>query len=125
MDVKHVLVVDDDADMRMLLASFLQMAGWDVCVASGGREALQIASSKPVDAIMLDMQMPGMDGPQVFTELRRRASTSAIPCILFSQRVRDLDAQQYLDMGFAGVLPKSFVVENLVGDVSRILGWDR
>ena len=123
MGVKHVLVVDDDADMRMLLASFLQMAGWDVCSADSGQEALQIASGSSLDAIMLDTQMPDMDGPQVFRELQKYGKTKGIPCILFSCRIEDLDVDKYLKMGFAGVLPKSFVVGPLVGDISKILGW--
>lgn len=122
--MRRVLVVDDDPDMRMLLAAYLQMAGWEVFAASGGKEALQIAAQNKPDAVMLDLQMPDMDGVAVLGKMRESDQTKDIPAILFSCKVSNLNVDEYLKLGFAGVLPKSFSVERLTKDISNILGWD-
>lgn len=124
MEVRRVLVVDDNEDMCVLLASFLRMAGWEVLTTTSGSQVLELAASNPIDAIMLDLQMPEMSGPEVFLELKKDPRTADIPCILFTCHVENLDKEHYLRLGFRGVLSKSFIVERLVGDISKMLGWD-
>ena len=65
-----ILVIDDEEIMREILETLLTREGYRVRVASSGAEGLEIAKSTPVDAVMVDLMMPGMDGLQVLDALR-------------------------------------------------------
>jgi CheY-like chemotaxis protein len=71
----RILVVDDHADSRDLLAAFLMMEGHDVCAASDGSEALRICADFQPDIVFLDLCMPTMDGYEVCARLRENAAT--------------------------------------------------
>jgi two-component system response regulator MprA len=66
-----VLVVDDDAGIRQLIRLALSLEGNNVCTASDGLEALEVLSHEPVDLMVLDLEMPRMDGRQTIREARR------------------------------------------------------
>jgi CheY-like chemotaxis protein len=75
-----VLVTDDDPRMRRLLRTFLSRAGYDVLEAADGRSAIVTVESQPVDLVILDKEMPGMNGLEVLSDLHRRFAS--IPVIL-------------------------------------------
>ena len=64
-----VLVVDDDPNQRLLYEQELQLAGYEVLLASSGAEAIEVVGSQPVDVVVLDIAMPGMDGVEALTRL--------------------------------------------------------
>ena len=81
---RQVLVVDDDDGVRDVLATVLEIAGYEVAVASDGLEALdQLEDHKPA-LILLDLMMPGMDGFTFADELQRRGLRPAVPIIVMS-----------------------------------------
>lgn len=67
-----VLVIDDDPDMRHVLSDFLQRSGYRVVEAANGQEAIFAAESEPIDAVILDKEMPGMNGLDVLSFFRHR-----------------------------------------------------
>jgi signal transduction histidine kinase len=81
---QRVLIVDDDRTNRTLLEVMLQPEGLDVELAASGEAALQAIASRPPDLILLDVLMPGMDGYQVASELKRNPMTRHIPLIMMS-----------------------------------------
>jgi DNA-binding response OmpR family regulator len=82
-----VLVVDDDPDLVDLLSRFLSRQGMKILVASNGPQCLEIVQgSPPIDVIVLDIMMPGMDGLQVCAALKEIESARAIPIILLTAR---------------------------------------
>jgi DNA-binding response OmpR family regulator len=82
-----VLVVDDDPDLVDLLGRFLSRQGMKILVASNGPQCLEIVqSSPPIDIIVLDIMMPGMDGLQVCAALKETENARAIPIILLTAR---------------------------------------
>lgn len=80
---KHVLVVDDDPDMRLLLRTVLERAGLAVTEARTGREALEVvAGPKRVHLVTLDLAMPEMNGVEVLREIRKRKTATTLPIIV-------------------------------------------
>lgn len=82
MTVRQVLVVDDDPVQRYIAQKQLKILGWDAQIASNGKEAVALASQHQFDLILMDVQMPIMDGLEATTKIRE--SGSAIPIIAFT-----------------------------------------
>ena len=77
----RILIIDDEDDIREVAALSLEtVAGWDVAVASSGAQGLVRAAEYNPDAILLDVMMPGMDGPSTFRELRKNPAHRGHPC---------------------------------------------
>ncbi len=90
-----ILVVDDDANNRLLVKTIAQHIGHAVVEAPNGEDALAIAQSQPLRAIVLDLSLPAMSGPEFLRKLRTIEATRAIPVILYtatesSAALRDL-----------------------------------
>ena len=85
-DGATVLVVDDNPDAREILSRSLQKAGYCAITASGGEECLDMVRSLPVDVILLDVMMPGMDGLTCCEELKKIDRAEPIPIILVTAR---------------------------------------
>jgi CheY-like chemotaxis protein len=92
------LVVDDDTGIIEILRLALEKSQFDVVTATSGPEALEIARSEKPDVILLDMMMPGMDGSEVYEQLRKRAETSGTPVVAISGSPHELrEAQSIMD----------------------------
>ncbi len=109
-----VLVVDDEAWVLELAQEFLQRAGWRVVTAQGGHEALEIlrARGDAIDAVVLDLVMPDLDGAETYRELRRLAPT--LPVILASGYSEEMAGERFTEPGVAGFLSKPWEPEQLV-----------
>jgi CheY-like chemotaxis protein len=122
--VRRILVVDDEDDIREVAQLSLEMVGgWEVLPAGSGAEALRRAEAERPDAILLDVMMPGMDGPSTFLALQANPATRGIPVILLTAKVQSADRRRFEDLGVAGVLSKPFDPMELAGQVSAALGW--
>jgi len=82
----RVLVVDDEAANRTWLTRILEPAGFDVDLASGGREAIAMATTKPPDLVLLDLMMPEVSGFDVVEALRAHTSTAQTPIMILTAR---------------------------------------
>jgi CheY-like chemotaxis protein len=121
---RKILLVDDEDDIREVAQMSLEMtAGWEVVTAASGAEALRVAAAERPDAILLDVMMPGMDGPDTARALRASGETGAIPIILLTAKVQAADRKRFDDLGVAGVLSKPFDPMELAAQVSGLLGW--
>jgi CheY-like chemotaxis protein len=117
-DGRHVLVVDDDADIRDLLVSVLSDERYEVRVAKNGREALDVIENWKVDAIVLDLMMPVMDG-WTFVETLR-AKDRHIPIVILSAATQ-LDKHS-ARLGAVDFMPKPFDIEMLLPRIARLTG---
>jgi CheY-like chemotaxis protein len=121
---RKILLVDDEDDIREVAQMSLEMtAGWEVVTAASGAEALRVAAAERPDAILLDVMMPGMDGPDTARALRASGEAGSIPIILLTAKVQAADRKRFDDLGVAGVLSKPFDPMELAAQVSGLLGW--
>jgi CheY-like chemotaxis protein len=121
---RRILIIDDEADIREVAALSLEtLAGWEVMVASSGAQGLARAASYQPDAILLDVMMPGMDGPTTFKELRKNPATAHIPVLLLTAKVQASDQHLFASLDVAAVLTKPFDPLTLSKQVSGVLGW--
>jgi CheY-like chemotaxis protein len=120
----RILIIDDEDDIREVAALSLEtVAGWEVMVANSGAQGLARASTYQPDAILLDVMMPGMDGPTTFRELRKNPATAHIPVLLLTAKVQASDQRRFADLGVEAVLVKPFDPLTLSQQVASILGW--
>jgi CheY-like chemotaxis protein len=121
---RKILLVDDEDDIREVAQMSLEMtAGWEVFTASSGAEGLRLAAAERPDAILLDVMMPGMDGPATARALKAAPETADIPVILLTAKVQAADRRRFDDLGVAGILAKPFDPMSLADEVRGVLGW--
>ena len=124
--MKHrILIIDDEEDIREVAALSLEtVSGWEVIVASSGAQGLARAIEHQPDAILLDVMMPGMDGPTTFRELRKNPATARIPVLLLTAKVQSSDQRRFADLGVEAVLFKPFDPLTLSTQIAGVLGWN-
>ncbi|MGB2571941.1 response regulator [Micromonospora citrea] len=110
----RVLLVEDDASIREVTALGLRRAGFRVATAVDGRAALAAWRSQPVDLVVLDVMLPGLDGLEVCREIRR---TSAVPILMLTARTDTIDVVVGLECGADDYLRKPFDMPELVARV--------
>ena len=114
----HILVVDDDTDIRNLLAEYLTQQGWRISTAANGEEMHQILGQNTVDLVVLDLTLPGEDGLVLCRNLRAR---STVPVIMLTARSTPLDRIIGLEMGADDYLCKPFEPRELVARIRSVL----
>ena len=121
---KRILIVDDEEDIRdVVRVSLEEFAGWLTITATSGIEGLQIAKTEALDAILLDISMPDMDGIQICEELQAGSETQMIPVIVLTAKVLPSDQNRFADLDVAGVITKPFDPMTIWRQVAEILGW--
>ncbi len=121
---RRVLIIDDDATIREITAITLtHVAGYEVSAASSGAEGVASAQAEAPDAILLDVMMPGMDGPSTLEQLLGDASTRDVPVVFLTAKVQPSERARLEGMGVRGVIAKPFDAMQLVGDLNRLLAW--
>ena len=119
---EHLLVVDDDPEIRSLLRDYLEQNGYRTTTAADGRAMWQVLDHTPVDLVVLDVMMPGDDGLVLCRTLRAR---SEIPIIMLTARGEDMDRIIGLEMGADDYLAKPFNPRELLARVKVILRRSR
>lgn len=118
-----VMVVDDAADIRLLVELVLSMAGYEVVGAACGTEALELLlRGRRPDIVMLDVQMPGIDGWETLRRLRRGAATAELPVVLCTVKGLREDTLKGWSLGCDGYVGKPFDIGNLVAELEAVLG---
>lgn len=126
MTITKVLLIDDEPHIRRIAQlSLAGVARWTVGLASSGPEGIELAARDQPDAILLDVMMPGMDGPTTLTALRARPDTAAIPVVFLTAKVQKHEVDRYLAMGAAGVIHKPFDPLTLHQQIDQIVSaWE-
>jgi CheY-like chemotaxis protein len=105
----RILIIDDEADIRRIAHLALGRVGaMDVLEAPNGVEGLRKAEDAHPDAILLDVMMPGLDGPSTLAALRSNPATANIPVIFLTAKAMVSELQRLRALGAAGVLTKPF-----------------
>lgn len=117
-DLARILYVEDDADIQSIAVLALEtVGGFTLCACSSGQEAVAAASAFEPDCILLDVMMPGMDGPATLAALRAVAATTATPAIFMTAKVHPAEVEQLKRLGAIGVIPKPFDAMTLATQV--------
>ena len=114
----HLLVVDDDREIRDLLGRFLRRRGFRVTAARDGREMRQALDGWNIDLIILDLMLPGEDGLSLCRQLR---ANSAIPIIMLTARGEETERIVGLEMGADDYMPKPFNPHELLARIKAVL----
>ncbi len=121
-DIKNVLLVDDDMNIRTLAQMGLEgLTDWNVELAGSGAEAIAKATALKPDLIILDVMMPGMDGPTTLGELRKIEALQGIPVIFMTAKAQTHEVELYQKMGAKGIITKPFDPMTLPDDIQGIL----
>jgi len=118
--VKHILVVDDEAPIRLLLEKILQSAGYRVTSVADGTAAIKAAREDPPDLAIVDLTMPGIDGFTVCSMFKRTRSFKA-PILVLSGRISQKDIQAALRTGADAFINKPVEREKLLAAVTEWL----
>ena len=99
--------------------------GWQIRCAASGAEALALARADPPDAVLLDVEMPEMDGPQTLAALRATPATAHTPVVFLTAHDDPDELARLQTLGAAGILAKPFDVSMLADELAALLGWER
>jgi two-component system KDP operon response regulator KdpE len=115
---QRVLVVDDDPQILRAVRTSLQARGYDITTAGNGETALELLSTNPVDLVVLDLGLPGMDGHEV---IRRIRPWSDVPIIVLSVRESQEDKVLALDAGADDYVTKPFAIAELLARMRAVI----
>ena len=119
--MRRVLVIDDEADVRLLYRVNLRHAGFEVLEAADGDVGIEAAIEHRPDAVVLDLMMPRTDGFEVLRTLRAHPDASEVPVLVLTADVRAADHRRCYELGADDVITKPFVPEALTQGLSRML----
>ena len=108
-ELKKILYVEDEPDIQMIARVALEnVGGYELCVCSSGAEALEKAEAFAPDMFLLDVMMPGMDGPTTLVELRKISSIADKPVMFMTAKVQPQEVEYLKSLNVADVIAKPF-----------------
>jgi two-component system alkaline phosphatase synthesis response regulator PhoP len=120
--MRRILVVEDDPDIALSLKYNMEKEGaFSVVVAEDGESGLAEAARRPPELIVLDLNLPGIDGFEVCRRLRTGSATSTIPIIMLTARIEEVDKVAGLELGADDYVTKPFSVKEIIARARAIL----
>jgi chemosensory pili system protein ChpA (sensor histidine kinase/response regulator) len=122
-----VMIVDDSMSVRRVVSNLIQSAGWQPVAARDGLEALEMVhrSAKPPDLILLDIEMPRMDGYEFMATLKGQEAYRGIPIVVLTSRAGEKHRRKALDLGASEYVVKPYQDEALLGTIRRLVQESR
>lgn len=121
-DVRHVLVIEDEPQMRSMLTDNLEFEGYRVTAVASGEEALQVVTSRHFALLLVDVMLPGISGFDVCQQLRARGMH--VPIVVLTARTHEQDRVRGLDLGADDYVSKPFSVRELLARVRALVRRD-
>jgi len=119
---KKILIVEDDEDIALSLKYNLEKeGGYLVQTAADGEAGLRAASQRTPDLVLLDLNLPGVDGLSVCKQLRRDAATSGVPIVMLTARVEETDRIVGLELGADDYITKPFSMKEMLARIRAVL----
>jgi two-component system, cell cycle response regulator DivK len=116
-----ILVVEDNERNLKLLRDVLEYAGYEVRVARTAEDGLTLAAKEPPDLVLMDLQLPGIDGMEALRRLRQNPRTADIPVVAVTAQAMKQDRERILDAGFDGYVEKPISVRTFPDQVRSFL----
>ena len=121
----HVVLAEDDPDIRLVARLALKKAGYRVSAVSNGRELLEKVAEERPDVILLDWMMPEMDGAEACARLRADPATADLPIIFMTAKSQGFEVERGLALGARGYIIKPFDALTLGEQVRQLLDTPR
>jgi CheY-like chemotaxis protein len=121
MDGKKILLVEDNPVNRRLAIFLLRSQGYEVCEAETGPKAFEMVKHEHPDLIVMDIQLPGMDGLEITKKLREQSDTADIPVVAVTSYAMKGDREKALAAGCAGYVTKPIDKTIFLAEISRLL----
>jgi two-component system, chemotaxis family, chemotaxis protein CheY len=118
---RNILAVDDSPSVRKLVEFTLKRGGFLVTTAQDGQEALEIIVRERFDAVILDVNMPRLDGFEFLKRIKANESLSGIPVVMLTTEGHDMDKEQASKLGATGYLVKPFKPTALLELMNEVL----
>jgi two-component system phosphate regulon response regulator PhoB len=118
---RSALIVEDESDIREMVAYNLQKEGYQTAAVGSGEEALELVESRDFDVVLLDLMLPGIDGLSVCRELKQRPETRSTAIIMISAKRDEMDVVVGLKLGADDYITKPFSPKVLVARVEAVL----
>ena len=116
-----VLIIEDNEKNRKLVRDVLQVKGYRTIETETAEEGLKLASEQPPALILMDIELPGMDGITALKQLKAEAKTKSIPVIAVTASAMTYNRQTMLAEGFDGYQSKPISVKDFLGEIERVL----
>ena len=116
-----ILIIEDNEKNRKLARDVLQVKGYRTIESEAAEEGLQLASSQSPALILMDIQLPGMDGITAMKQLKADPATASIPIIAITASAMTNNRQAMLAEGFDGYQTKPITLKDFLGEVERVL----
>ena len=116
---ERILVVEDNEKNMKLFRDVLSATGYRTLEARTGGEAIELATANTPDLVLMDIQMPDVDGVEALRRLRADERTAAIPVLAVTAQAMQGDRERFLAEGFDGYLSKPLNVRELIGTVRQ------
>jgi two-component system, cell cycle response regulator DivK len=116
-----ILVVEDNEKNRKLVRDVLTFKGYSIVEADNGEDGVRLAGERLPKLILMDIQLPGIDGIEALRRIRANETTRAIPIIAVTASAMDRDRQQIMAAGFDGYQSKPLNVKEFMAAVEAIL----
>ncbi len=118
---RTILIVEDDPKNLILFRDLLQVNGYETIEANNGKQGVELARVQKPDLILMDMQMPEMDGLEATRIIKADATTSNIPVIAITSYAMKGDEEKILEAGCDGYLAKPIDIKELLKEVNEYL----
>ncbi len=118
---KVILIVEDDPKSLVLIRDLLQVSGYSTIEATDGQQGVELAKASKPDLILMDVQMPVMDGLEATRILKADATTSNIPVLALTSYAMKGDEERILEAGCDGYLAKPYNIQELLKEVAKYL----
>ena len=117
-----ILVVEDEPEIRILVKTILEKAGYSVVEAEDGEAALRLVNEEEPDLVLLDVMIPGIEGWEVCRRIRENEATRRLPIIMVTVRTTDEDIQRSVECGANAHINKPFDQRELLDTIKKLLG---
>ena len=118
---KHLLVVDDSPSVRRVVSNMLKQHGWEVQLARDGVEALEMISYETPAGVLLDIEMPRMDGYELISTVRAQEQYRSLPMIVLTSRAAAKHQQRAMSLGASAYVVKPYQDEELLNTINSLV----
>ena len=121
MNTSNILVVEDNKINQLIAEDMLKKSGFQITIVDNGQQAIDIIKQKQFDLVLMDIQMPVMDGETATRLLKNDPDYKHIPIVAMTANVMKHEIENYLNIGFSAFIGKPFILEDILKVINNTL----